>query len=253
MPKTKAEVNPLIPTECPSCKKALKVIGIHLCCTNKKCPEQNILLILHWVVNAGMEQFADAQVRALYNAGVVTNVRDLYNLNEKSFASIEGFGHSKIKNALSEIGRTSEMDLPTFVDLLSIDLVGKKAVAKLGIKTFEEFMNWSNEEFVVGKNIKTFVKENEAFIRDLKSVITIKQVKEQKVKAGAKHIAMTGSGPDKRDVLVGRIQANGDVFDDGVRSTTNILLCEDKDSGTTKLAKAAKMGVTIMNYGEYFK
>ncbi len=251
MPKTKS--NPLIPTHCPSCEAALSDIGIHLCCTNDKCPEQNIQLILHWIVNAGMEQFAEAQVRALYNAGVIKNVRDLYNLTEKSFAGVEGFGSSKIKNALSEIERTSIMDLPTFVDLLSIDLVGKKAVAKLGIKTFEDFMNWSDEGFVIGKNIKSFVKENKALIRSLASAITINEVKEQKVKTGAKHIAMTGSGPDKRDALIARISSNGDVFDDGVRSTTNILLCEDKDSGTTKLVKAAKMGVTIMNYSEYFK
>jgi DNA ligase (NAD+) len=247
------KANPLIPTDCPSCKKKLSVVGIHLCCTNTKCPEQNILLILHWVVNAGMEQFAEAQVRALYNAGVIKSVKDLYSLTEKSFKGIEGFGSSKVNNALSEIKRTSVMDLPTFIDLLSIDLVGKKAVAKLGIKTFDDFMGWTDESFVVGRNIKAFVKENRAFIEELDSVLTINQVKEVKAKAGAKHIAMTGSGPDKRDALVARIQKNGDVFDDGVRSTTNILLCEDKDAGTTKLAKAQKMGVTIMNYSEYFK
>jgi DNA ligase (NAD+) len=249
MPK----VNMLIPTNCPSCDSTLIVDGIHLCCKNKKCPEQNILLVLHWVVNSGMEQFAEAQVRALYNAGKVKTPKDLYALTEKSFADIPGFGSSKIKNALSEIERTKEMTLPSFVDKLSIDLVGEKAVAKLGIKTFEDFMNWSDETFVVGKNIKAFVKENKDFIKELASVVVIKEVKVEKVKVGAKHIAMTGSGPDKRDNLIDKIGANGDVFDDGVRKTTNILLCEDKLAGTIKLEKAQKMGVTIMNYSEYFK
>jgi NAD-dependent DNA ligase len=106
---------------------------------------------------------------------------------------------------------------------------------------------------VVGKNIKAFVKENKDFIKELASVVVIKEVKVEKVKVGAKHIAMTGSGPDKRDNLIDKIGANGDVFDDGVRKTTNILLCEDKLAGTIKLEKAQKMGVTIMNYSEYFK
>jgi len=253
MPKTITKTNSLIPTHCPSCAKELSVVGIHLSCTNKKCPEQNILLILHWVVNSGMEQFAEAQVRALYNAGAIKTVKDLYGLTEKSFAGIDGFGERKTANALSEIERTKEMTLASFCDKLSVELVGEKAINKLGIKTFEEFMNWTDETFVIGKNIKEFISENESYIRDLASVVIIKEAGEQKVRAGAKYIAMTGSGPDRRDNLIAKISANGDVFDDGVRSTTNILLCEDKNAGTVKLNKAAKMGVKIMNYSEYFK
>jgi len=246
--------NDLIPTHCPSCNGNLKVEGIHLVCRNVDCDEQNILLVLHWVVNSGMEQFAESSVRALYNAGVVKTVKDLYSLTPKSFNGIEGFASRKIENALSEIQRTKEMSLASFIDKLSIDLVGEKAVAKLGIKTFDEFMNWTDETFVIGKNIKAFVKDNEKYIRSLASVITIKlPVAQAPAKVGAKHIAMTGSGPDKRDNLIDIILGNGDVFDDGVRKTTNILLCEDKHSGTSKLVKAEKNGVTIMNYSEYFK
>ena len=72
-------------------------------------------------------------------------------------------------------------------------------------------------------------------------------------KAGAKHIAMTGSGPDKRDVLIGKIAANGDIFDDGVKKTTNILLLEDINSTSLKAIKAKKMGVQLMAYEDYFK
>jgi len=246
--------NDLIPTNCPSCKGKLKVEGIHLVCRNADCDEQNILLILHWVVNSGMEQFAESSVRTLYNAGVVKTVKDLYKLTPKSFNGIEGFGSSKIANAISEIERTKEMSLASFIDKLSIDLVGEKAVAKLGIKTVDEFLSFDNTEFVVGQNIMAFVKENKKYINDLLEVVIIKAPVAQTVaKAGAKHIAMTGSGPMKRDELIDKISALGDVFDDGVRKTTNILLCEDKNSGSSKLVKAEKMGVKIMNYDEYFK
>jgi len=253
MPKT--AVNPLIPTECPSCQGKLTIEGIHLKCNNKNCPEQNILRILHWVTNCGIEGFAESSVRTLYNAGVVTSVKDLYKLTPKSFAGVEGFGTSKISNALSEIERTREMTLPSFIDKLSIDLVGEKAVAKIGIKTVDEFLNLkaSDDDFVVAQNIVAFVKENRDYINDLLSVVKISEPVQVVARDGARHIAMTGSGPDKREALIERIADNGDIFDDGVRKTTNILLCEDKTAGTTKLQKAEKMGVTILNYGEYFK
>ena len=245
--------NDLIPTNCPSCKGKLKVEGIHLVCRNADCDEQNILLILHWVVNSGMEQFAESSVRALYDAGAIKTVKDLYSLTPKSFAKVEGFGSRKIENAISEIERTREMTLASFIDKLSIDLVGEKAVAKLGIKTVTEFLNFNNTEFVVGQNIMEFVKENKKYINDLLEVVVIKEPVVVAVKAGAKKIAMTGSGPDKRDNLIDKIQANGDVFHDGIHKDTDILLCEDKHSGSSKLVKAEKLGVKILNYSEYFK
>ena len=252
----KSEVDmekPLIPTHCPSCNGKLKVEGIHLVCRNADCDEQNILLILHWVTNSGIEQFAESSVRALYSAGVVKSVKDLYKLTPKSFAKVEGFGSRKIENALSEIERTREMTLPSFIDKLSIDLVGEKAVAKLGIKTVAEFLNFNNAEFVVGQNIMEFVKNNKKYINDLLEAVVIKEPVVVAVKAGAKKIAMTGSGPDKRDNLIDKISAKGDVFHDGIHKDTDILLCEDKDSGSSKLVKAQKLGIKILNYGEYFK
>ncbi len=247
--------NELIPTHCPSCGTKLEVVGIHLCCLNKKCPERNVLLILHWVTNCNIEGFAESSVRTLYNAGKIKSVKDLYNLSEKSFDGIEGFGSKKIENALSEIERTKVMTLSSFIDKLSIEGVGEKFVNKYGIKTVNDFLTYDNSDgSAYGKNIVEYVKENRDYINDLLSVVTIKEpVQAAPVKAGARHIAMTGSGPDKRDNLIQRISEMGDIFDDGVRKTTNILLCEDKGSGSSKLVKAEKMGVTIMNYNEYFK
>lgn len=245
--------NELIPTHCPSCNGKLKVEGIHLVCRNVDCDEQAILTILHWVTNCGIEHFAESSVRALYAGGVLKTVKDLYKLTPKSFAHIEGFGSSKISNAISEIERTKEMTLASFIDKLSIDLVGEKAVAKLGIKTVAEFLNFNDSTFVIGQNIMAFVKENKKYIQDLLDAVVIKTPVVVVAKAGAKKIAMTGSGPDKRDNLIDKIHSNGDTFHDGIHKDTDVLLCEDKHSGSSKLVKAEKMGIKIMNYGEYFK
>ena len=53
--------------------------------------------------------------------------------------------------------------------------------------------------------------------------------------------------------LIEKIRAKGDSFIDRVTKETNILVCEDVNGGSTKLAKARKLGVKLFSYEEYFK
>ncbi len=244
----------LIPLKCNSCGTKLIENGVHLVCSNKDCKEQNVLMIIHWVVNSGIEQFSESSVRSLYDAGKIKSVVDLYSLEEKDFKVLEGFGNKKISNALSEIERTKEMSLGQFVDKLSIEGVGEKFVKKIGIKTVEEFLNFKNAEgYEYGKNIIEYVKENKDYINQLLSFVKIKKEKEVKVNANAKHIAVTGTAPMKRDDVIIEIQKRGDVYDDGIRSTTTVLLCEDIKGSSSKLIKAKAKGIKLLSYSDYLK
>lgn len=243
--------NTLIPTHCPSCSQPVKVKGIHLVCENGDCAEQQIMRVVHWVKGCEMEAFSEASVRALFGAGKITGIYGLYQLKYQDFSDVEGFAHKKIMNALEQIERTRSMTIRQFVDRLGIDLVGEKAMEKLGIETKEQLLAFRDKTYVIGANIVDFIKENREYVEELLGCVNILPI--VKKAAGAKHVAMTGSGPDKRDRLVEQIEANGDVFDDSVKKTTDILLVEDPNSGTTKIAKAQRMGVQIMAYGDYFK
>lgn len=244
-------VNKLIPKHCPSCNSLLKVEGIHLVCKNPECKEQKILQILHWVTTRGMEFFSESSIRALYESRKIKNICDLYKLTESNFIGLEGFGTKKINNALDQIENTKEMTIGQFCDAIGIDLVGEKAIKKLGITTTEQFLSFDDTTYVVGKNIVHYIKNNKDFITELLSLVKIKKV--EKVSDSAKNVAMTGSGPKKRDELIKDIEAKGDVFSDSVNKNTHILLCEDPNSGSSKLTKAEKLGIKIMSYGEYFK
>ncbi len=244
--------NELIPTTCPSCNSALDVKGIHLVCTNKECPEILVLKIIHYCETAGMEFFSDSSIRSLFDSGKIKNVVDLYHLTESDFENLEGFGKRKIDNAIGEIERTKEMGVDELCDRLGIELVGRKAINKLGIKSVEDLWNFNDETYVIGQNLISYLKFNKKMVENLLKVVKIKKPVEVKVSAGAKHIATTGAGPKKRDDLVNDILAKGDVWDEHVNKGTNILLVEDVNSGSSKIVKAQKMGVSIMNYKEYF-
>jgi len=254
MPKMIVEKSSLIPEFCPSCGSVLQVLGIHLVCVNhQNCRDQNVGLILHFVQNCGMEQFAESQVKALYDAGKIKTAKDLYSLTEKSFEGIDGFGEKKVKNALSEIQRTKEMSLPSFIDKLSITGVGEKLVNKLGIKTLDDFLNFKNPEgYEYGKNIVAFVKENRDYILELVSVIKIKEIKEEKVNKNAKKVCCTGFRPHS-DHELSIIKKNGHIVVDSFNNDTQLILVKDicKESGKT--IKAKKMNIEIQSYDQYFK
>jgi len=242
----------LLPGLCPSCDGDLVEDGIHLACKNSKCREQNIKTIVHWVKNCNMEQFSEASVRALFDAKKIATMKDLYELEADDFAGVEGFGKSKTANALAQIQATKEMTIGEFVDRLGIDLVGEKAMKKLGITTVAGLLNHKDRQYRIGENLMDYVNDNRTFIEQLLECVTITKTVIQTVKAGSKMVCMTGTGPKKRDELIADIQAKGDVFIDRVTKETNVLVCADPKAGTTKLAKAEKMGVELVSYEEYF-
>lgn len=244
-------INTLIPTHCPSCKKPVKVEGIHLVCRNPDCDEQAILKIVHWVKNCDMEFFSESSVRALYAAGKIKNIKDLYNLSAKDMAGLDGFGSSRIQNALKQIEDTKEMTIGQFIDRLGIDLVGEKAMAKMGIKTEAELWAFKDRTYVIGNNLLDYLAENKTFVKDVLKSVTL--VVPKQAPKGAKRVCMTGKGPDTRENLIASIEAQGHVFVDHVAKDTDILVCEDVNGSSSKLAKATKLGVKLMAYGDYFK
>lgn len=240
----------LIPSYCPSCNSKLKVDGIHLVCNNKSCEEQKILLVDHWVTNIGVENFSESSIRTLFEHGKIHSISDLYDLKPKDLADVPGFGESKTKNLFEQLKKTKEMTLAKFIDLLSIDLVGEKAVKKLGITDIDDFLNFSDDTYVIGKNIMEYVKENKSYIKELLSVVTIK--KEKVIDKNARKVCFTGAGPKSRNELVKDIEAKGDVYSDSVSKDLTILVCDDVNGSSSKIQKAKKLGITIMTYPQYF-
>jgi len=240
----------LIPECCSSCGGKLLESGVHLVCLNDECEEQQILKIVHWVKCCEMEQFSEASVRALFKVGLLRDIVSLYSLKAKDFESVEGFGSKKIENALNQIDSTRYMSIGQFVDRLGIDLVGEKAMKKLGITTVEQLLNFNDSTFVIGRNLMEYLSENKSYVKKLLQIVKIQ--KPQEVKMGARNVCMTGKGPKTRNELIVEIQKKGDTFVDHVGKETNILVCEDPNSNSSKLQKAQKFGVKLMSYSDYF-
>ena len=243
--------NSLIPDNCPSCGDRLAVTGVHLKCRNADCPEQLIQKIMYWVKEADIEQVSIGTVRALFNGGKIRKIRDLYNLRELDFENLEGFGDKKISNFIEQVAKSKEMTPVELISRLGIPLVQKKALKKLNIGTIDDFLDFSDDTYVIGQNIIEW-KENEANLKYLNELIAEVSLKNE-VDSGLKGtVAMTGKGPLGRKELAAMLEEMGYEFVSSVTGETDILLCEDPTSGSSKLQKAEKLGVKLLSYEEFF-
>jgi DNA ligase (NAD+) len=241
----------LIPQICPGCSSPLSEEGVHIKCLNKNCDEQIMEQIIFWVRQSSIENVAEATIRTLYAKNKIRSIRDLYSLTEKDFVEIPGFAEKKIKNFIEEVQSSKKINIIELISRLGIPLVQKKALKKIGISTIDDFYNFKDDSYVIGKNIiewKSYP-QNINFLKDLISVLEI----DSSVSASSKgKVCMTGKGPKPRKELISEIEKRGFEFSDTVTSDTLILICEDPQGASSKLEKARKSGIKIMSYDDFF-
>lgn len=243
----------LILQGCPNCGSQVAIEGVHAKCTNIKCSERIIKQINSWCQSCEMDGVSYSTIKTLYENELIYDICDLYELNSyrDKLLSIDGFGESKVDNLFKQIEKSRKMTIAQFIARLSIELVGERNAIKLGFKKEEDFWNFNDNSSVAGYNIIEYRKENKVFLDRLLFNLHIEEPKDSSNILGK--VCMTGSGPKGRKELIKMIQEKGYEFIDGAGKETNILLCEDVNGNSSKLEKAKKLGIKLMNYKEFFK
>lgn len=236
--------------KCPSCGSKLVRNGVHISCKNANCKEVNFQKIMYWVYQCKMDGVSDATIRMLFDENVIKDIKSLYNIKYSSLNCLNGLGDKKIDNLKAQIDQSREMTSTQFIARLGIPLVGEKAVKKLELKSMNDFWNFDDDTYAIGKNLIDFKNENEDFIRELEKVITIKNKADKK--SGGLKVCMTGTGPKGRKELKTELEKMGYEVVDSVDKETNILICEDVNASSGKLAKARKLGIELKSYNEVF-
>lgn len=239
----------LIISECPSCYSELTDSGVHIKCINPSCPEINIQKILFWVKESSVENISEATIRKLFELGLVKSISDLYSLKAESL-DIPGFAEKKTANFISEISKSRRMTASAFISKLGIPLVQSKTLAKLSIRSIDDFISFNDETYVVGRNIIEWKNDsaNMNYFNEILSAIEIVSTEEKETIG---KICATGKGPLPRNELAKIINDAGYEFSDTVTKDLSILLCDDVNSSSSKIAKAKKLGIKIMTYDDF--
>ncbi|MGI5837950.1 MAG: NAD-dependent DNA ligase LigA, partial [Chloroflexota bacterium] len=161
------------PTVCPSCgEPVVKPEGeaMHRCTNTLSCPAQQLELLNHFVSRSAMdiESIGEKLAAALMEAGLVSNVADLYDtskLNKESLTKLERMGEKSAENVLKAIEESKSRPLFKLIFALGIRHVGEE-VAKLLASNFgsiDRLMGASLDEISaiegIGPKIAQSIKE----------------------------------------------------------------------------------------------
>lgn len=252
-PREEGKKDMFIPELCPFCREeSLLTAGVHLSCSNKECPEKNLRKILFWVKQSGMENIAEKTIRRLSEERKIKTISDLYQLKEDDFRDLEGFKEKKIRNFLEQVEKTRLMTAGEFISRLGIPLIQKRSLEKLGVRSMDDFFNFDDPSYTIGRNLIEWKKdpENKKNLEDLLRVIRITE--ESGGEEIKKTVCITGKGPRKRSDLEKELEKKGFSPVSRVTKETSLLLYNPEEEGSSKLEKARKYGIPVKSYDDFF-
>ena len=261
----------LLPVTCPICEQPVERLDGEVAwyCVNTACPAQLIRNIEHYVSKGGMNivGMGIKIVEQLVAAGLVSDLADLYRLDQQSLLSLEGFGEKKSDNLLTAISESRHMPLSRFITALGIRGVGEVLAGdlaryfgdldKLARATWEDLMAIEG----VGPNIARGIVDwfsqssNKALLSKFKIFgIWPKESRDESISTdttlAGKVFVITGSFPDfSRDQLAALIQARGGKVTNSVSKKTSYLLVGENPG--SKLETAKELGVQILEENEF--
>ncbi len=259
---------------CPVCGTPLVRIegeAAYYCPNDMGCPPQIKGRIEHFVTRRAMNiNMGPETVEDLYEAGLVTNVADLYELKMADLMHLERWAEKSARNLMESLRNSKNVSFERVLYALGIRYVGETVARRLAkaFRSMERLEKATAEELLavddIGERIAESVidyfsnERNREVVDRLKSHGLQMELPEEDTNGGndkLKGLTIVISGTfakHSRDEYKAMIERNGGKNSGSVSGKTDFILAGD-NMGPAKLEKAAKLGVKIINEEEFLK
>lgn len=259
---------------CPVCGTPLVRIegeAAYYCPNDMGCPPQIKGRIEHFVTRRAMNiNMGPETVEDLYEAGLVTNVADLYELKMADLMHLERWAEKSARNLMESLRNSKNVSFERVLYALGIRYVGETVARRLAkaFRSMERLEKATAEELLavddIGERIAESVidyfsnERNREVVDRLKSHGLQMELPEEDTNGGndkLKGLTIVISGTfakHSRDEYKVMIERNGGKNSGSVSGKTDFILAGD-NMGPAKLEKAAKLGVKIINEEEFLK
>ena len=256
---------------CPDCGSTLeKIEAIHYCLNDSICPPQQLGRLEHFVARKAMDlnSIGKETIVQLFEAGLVRQVSDFYELNYDDVLGLERMGDKSVRNLLEGLEASKQIPYERVLFGIGIRLVGETVAKTLAkhFPTVELLAAASQEELVaineIGEKIARNVvawfaqEQNKLVIANLKRHgLQLERNTDEDVVVSDKlqGLSFVISGVferHERDELKQLIEQNGGKVLSGVSGKTDYLLAGE-GMGPSKLQKAQDLGVKILTENEF--
>lgn len=260
-------------SHCPSCGTPLARIegeAAYWCPNRYGCPPQIAGRIEHFCARRMMDidGIGEETADALYRAGLVRNIRDLYTLTRADLEGLEGMGEKSALRILKGIEDSKKVPFERVVYALSIPNVGETTSKRLAaaVKSMDTLQAMTEEELtripdigpIIARCIFDFLREpeNEANISALRQAGVQMQLSADKMqpKGSAlegKQIVISGTfSHHSRDEYKEIIDREGGKNVSSISRKTSFVLAGE-NMGPAKFEKCQKLGIPLVSEDEF--
>ena len=259
-----------IPNICPSCgSKTFREEGEAVIrCSNPQCPAQLSRNIIHFASRDAMDidGLGPTVVNQLIENNFIKSSADLYYLTKEDIISIDRKAEKSAENLIKAIEKSKSNDLSKLIFGLGIRNIGQKAAEELSkhFRDLENLMNATIDDIIaidgigetMAKNIVDYfnIKETHTYIEKLKlagvNFKSLETLKGDTFKGLT--FVLTGTLPNLSRADASKIIKDlGGNVSSSVSKNTNYLVAGDEAG--SKLDKALKLGIPVINESELLK
>ena len=262
------------PDRCPACGTPLvrdEGEAQHYCPNEHGCPPQITRRIEHFVSRKAMDigGLGGETVETLYQAGLVHDVADLYDLKQEQLLALgKGWGERSTRLIIEGIAASKAIPFEQVLFALGIRHVGEVVAKKLAraVGGMDKLEALTGPELAAIDEVGDVIA---ASIKDFFAVEGNRRIVERLRSAGVQMTASTGYQRPQSDLLKGfsvvvsgvfetftrdgikqAIEDNGGKVSGSISKKTSFVVA-GADMGPAKLAKAQELGVKVIDETEF--
>lgn len=261
-----------MPLVCPSCGADIvhHEGEVAIKCINPNCQTQKLRRLIHFASKGAMDidNMGQKVIEHLVEHDLVTTPSDIYQLTAEEIAQLEGFKEKSIQNLLQGIEQSKHVPLSRFIMALGIPHVGSGTAELLAENsgnmealshiTEETLMQIEGIGPIVAASVLSFF-QNPQHLEEVQKLLAhgVNPFYEsRKVESGhpfsGKTFVLTGTlARYSRDEAAEQIKLKGGKMSESVSKKTDYVVAGD--SPGSKLEKAKKLGVTVLNEQEFLE
>jgi DNA ligase (NAD+) len=259
-------------THCPECQTELvrsEGEANHFCPNFYGCPPQIIGRIQHFITRKAMDidGLGGETVTLLFNAGLVTNYADLYELKKEQIIPLERMAEKSAENLINGIDKSKTIPFERVLYALGIRYVGETVAKKLAkhYKSIDALANASIMDLILVDEIGDKIAQSVVqFFENQENIRIIDRLKNYGVQleSGVEDILLSEKLMGKifvvsgvfeiysRDELKKAIEDNGGKVGSSISSKTDFVIAGD-NMGPSKLEKANQLKIAIISETDF--
>ena len=260
---------------CPACGTPLIRIpgeAAHYCPNDASCPPLIMGRIEHFISRKAMniQSLGPETVDEYFNQGLIHDAADLYTLTEEQLLNETASNRKSAQKILQSIQESRNIPFERVLYAIGIRFVGEIAartlarhfghIDALASATAESITEINGIGTVIAQSVIRFFSEpkNQAFVQRLKEAGLQMQISEEQASAQSNLLqgqSVVISGVFKhhsRDEYKAIIEQHGGRNVGSISAKTSFILAGE-NMGPSKLEKANKLGIRIMNEDEFLE